>query len=102
MRVELCSKRCSVGRDGVAEVCPASQGRRFVVDEEAAVLDTRGFLNFGRLERVNGVARFNGHISEPVPWRDTDLLRNIVDAVDGTTAIAACLKSAVDDSEEIW
>lgn len=82
MSVELGSEGTVATVLGIFDVRPPGQRRRFVVDEKAAVLDRRGLLHFHSVEGVNFSVALGRHICEPVPWRDTDLFGDIVDAVD--------------------
>jgi hypothetical protein len=41
------------------------------------------------LEEIDRLVFLRGYVGEPMPWGHTDLLRYIVDTIDGTTAIAA-------------
>ena len=90
MLVEVGSKWSTIRRNGVDLVGPSGQRRGFVVDEETTVLYGGSLLDFRGLERINGFMGFSRYVCKPVPWRDTNLLRDIVDTVDGTSTIAAC------------
>ena len=68
---------------------PRHQPPVFVVDEDTTILDRR-------LSRHEIVAIDSGlwilmhwNIGPPIPWRDPDTLRHIIDAVDGASHIAA-------------
>lgn len=100
-RVELSPERCAVGRDGVTLIRPACQSWSLIVDEEAAVLDGRTFLDLCSLEQMNGIVLLGWYIGEPVPWRDANLLGDIVDTVDSATSITTCgmLDSELDEAE---
>ncbi len=76
-----------VGAVGVLH--PAGQARSLIVEENAAIL--HGGLAGGVAAVVDGgvdaVAR--GHVGPVVPGRHTELLGELVDAVDGAAAVAA-------------
>ena len=61
----------------------------FVVDEDAAVLDRRLALLEHAAVDGDGRRRCGRDVSPPVPGRDADSLRQLVDAVDGPPSIAA-------------
>ena len=68
---------------------PAAERRRFVVQEDAAILD-RG-LAFAVLAGLHeqGVLVDHGNVGPPIPGRNADLFGEIVDAVDGAALVAA-------------
>ena len=68
---------------------PVGERRRFVVQEDAAVLDHR-LVHQARIHRdaQGGMARHR-HVGPPVPGRDADLFRQRVDAVNGAALVAA-------------
>src|SRR5690606_31935889 len=74
---------------------PVGEGGLLVVDEDAAVLDRGALLVPSRVEGVDGIVLLRGDIGPPVPRGDTNLLRNVVDAVDGASLVGA------DDDERL-
>ena len=89
VRVEAGAERRVVRRLGVFCVDPAGQRGGLVVDEEAAVLDGGGLLDFGGAQGEDGGVGFWGHVGEPVPGGHADLLGDVVEAVDGAALVAA-------------
>src|SRR5580692_2559060 len=70
-------------------VDPAGERRGFVVEEDAAVCDS-GFADDPTAGfDVERIFVGGGDIGPPVPGRDADVFREIVDAVDGSTLVAA-------------
>ena len=69
--------------------CPAGERRRFVVDEDAAVLHGGLALGVhaGRDEQLRLMRR--RHVGPPVPGRYADLRRHVVHTVDRAALVAA-------------
>lgn len=93
MSVKVGAEGAVVSVLGVVDVGPAGQGGCLVVDEETAVLDGRAFLDFDRVEGVNLSMALRRDVAKPVPRRYTNLLGDIVDAVDCTSTVATCMES---------
>jgi hypothetical protein len=89
VRVELSTERRAVLRLLVERFGPTSEGWSLIVNKKAAVFDSWGLLDFGGSEGVDGIVRFGSDVGKPVPWRDTDLLGDIVNAINRTAPIAS-------------
>ena len=68
---------------------PASEGRRFIVEEDAAIFDCGLRLGVAAGCDVEGIAVGNSHVGPPVPGRDADLFGEIVDAKDCAALVAS-------------
>ena len=68
---------------------PAAEGRGLVVEEDAAVLDRGLAAHVAPGRDVERGAVADGHVGPPVPGRDADLLREVVDAEDRAALVAA-------------
>ncbi len=67
---------------------PAAQGRRLVVEEDAAVPDRRLTAQAATRARVECVLVPHRHVRPPVPGRDADRLRDVVDSEDRPALVA--------------
>ncbi len=84
----------NVGVEGVivaAEffLCPAGEVRRLVIEESAAIFDRGRSLNIFTGLHKQHVLVPRGHILPKVPRRNADLLRQVVNAVNGPALVAA-------------
>lgn len=88
VRIETSAEGRVVCRFGVFRVDPASESRSLIVDEESTILHSGRLLDFGRSEGVDLGVGFGGNVSEEVPRGYTDLLGDVVEAVDGAALVA--------------
>ena len=68
---------------------PCCQTRCLIVEEYATIFDPRRLLYLSAALIHNLFATLNGHISPPIPGRDTYLLTQLIDAVDRATLVTA-------------
>jgi hypothetical protein len=67
---------------------PVGQSRLLIVEEETAVLDRRRALDLLVGENKDVLGLLGRYIGPEVPRTDTNLLTNVIDAVDSTSRIA--------------
>jgi hypothetical protein len=71
---------------------------RFIIQENASVLDTGALRHLERRQSIDGALLDGRHIRPEVPRTDTNLLRKVVDTKDGTTLVGPdndeCLSDA--------
>ena len=68
---------------------PRRQARSLVVEEDATELDGRLAVRVRTFYNVGLGMLGNGHVSPPIPRRHAQLAAQLVDAVDGASAVAA-------------
>src|SRR5712692_5043662 len=68
---------------------PSGECGRFVVDEKAAVLHGRLALHVTARADEKLIAMCHRHVSPPIPGRNADLLRHIIEAIDAASFVAA-------------
>ena len=93
MSVKVGTEGAVVSISGIVHIGPAGQRRCLIVDEETAVLDSRRLCDFDSVECVDFKVALGRYIGKPIPGGDTDLLGNVIDAVDCTSSIASCMVS---------
>ena len=69
---------------------PGSQARGFVVEEDAAVADAGLGDRVGPGRQGDVRAMGDGNVGPVIPGRDAHLLRNLVNAVNGSAHVRAC------------
>ena len=76
-----------VGAVGVAY--PRSETGSLVVKKNATIANGRFAIGIYALVDKNGVVALHGHICPVAPGRHTHLFRQLIDTIDGATAVAA-------------
>ena len=85
-----------IGTKGILH--PSGQTGSLVIEEDTTVTHTRLTVGVFTFLYIYSFVLFNGDIGPVVPGRDTDLLRQLIDAEDGTTLVAARDNQLVADS----
>src|SRR5690606_27472777 len=68
-------------------VNPVGESWLFIVQEDTTVLNRGSTLGADGVDGVDVLVGLWWDVGPVVPWRDTDLLRNVVETVDGATLV---------------
>lgn len=69
---------------------PVGELGLLIIQENTAVFDGRRTLDLQSRDNINIAVFLDRYVGPKIPGADTDLLANIVNAVDGASGIAAC------------